>query len=464
MTPRQIARQQLHEQLPTLLSGKSVIVLAPLAEADDSIINTVWEFARTVADCGKPAALVDLSLEHPLLESRAQDSIDEGIVDAFLFGASLEHVSRKQGTSGLYFIGAGSATPDPSAVWESERWARLVRGFANQGAILLLFVPLPVVRRMSVTPDLLVVLSGPGGAADQATEVALLEQSGIPLVRINSVRTTEPVALHRTGPAVLTGPEQPLHEGRSGRRWLAGGAVGLTIIVSTALTAVLLFRDGAVQEGRSGSEAVRDSGPPADEAPAQPDTNTFAGRDTPSSVAGTPVTTAPIASLDTTGLPADSLYYAVQVAALSSFSDATAQANRLFDLGFPATVTAFRPDESRVLFRILVGAHATAVAASRMRLDMRERGILGPTAGVLLRTPLALQAQIEVDTAAADATVAGLRDSGTPAYIVRMPGGTVRILTGAFETPEQARLTDSILSTSGSNLSFVLVPRTGTTR
>jgi hypothetical protein len=45
-----------------------------------------------------------------------------------------------------------------------------------------------------------------------------------------------------------------------------------------------------------------------------------------------------------------------------------------------------------------------------------------------------------------------------------MPDGSVQVLLGAFESPDQAGLSDSVFADAGDDLSMTLVSRVGTTR
>jgi hypothetical protein len=168
---------------------------------------------------------VDLSLDDPVLHTGVQDPPETGIVDAFLFGASLEHVSNQQDVPGLHFIGVGTPPSDSAKVWGSPRWERLVRGFASEGAVLLLYVPASGLGHLAVTPDLIVVLSPRNEPArDRETKVRqLASERGIPAVRI--VPGPTPGAKWRFGSTrtVLTGvpyqeeaarqPLFPTHDG-----------------------------------------------------------------------------------------------------------------------------------------------------------------------------------------------------------------------------------------------------------
>ncbi|KPJ83261.1 MAG: hypothetical protein AMS18_17655 [Gemmatimonas sp. SG8_17] len=160
----------------------------------------------------------------------------------------------------------------------------------------------------------------------------------------------------------------------------------------------------------------------------------------------------------------DSLYYSVQVAAFSRLEDALEYAGELYQAGLPATMTAVRREPDGIWYRVLVGAYGTVRDAAAVRSSMQSNGILEATTGVVLRTPYALRIAIKPDRASAAETAAGLRESGVPAYIVEMPDRSVQVLNGAFESPDQARLTESVFAFSRLGLSLILVPRVGTGR
>jgi cell division septation protein DedD len=414
MTPREIARANIPDEIATLIAGRNIVVLVPQEDVSDSIVDTAWEFARAAASPGRAVALIDLSLEEPALHSRARGAAEEGIVDAFLFGASLEHVSSQQDVPGLYFIGVGTEPSDPAEVWESTRWSRLVRGFTSQGAVMLLFVP-------------------PAGLK------------------------------HRAGPAILTDPEGRLDESevKSGTLARVGLVLASTVAVGAVVTAAVFLLQGVGENPQETREMDRnmasssrgDTQTTPGEAVVAPESNRVEQAIVADSIPGT----APVL----TPAPEDSLFYSVQVAAMGSLNEAIAHANDLYAAGFPATVTVARPEADVTWYRVTVGAHATAGYTSETRQAMRRRGFAG---GFPIRTPHALLINTFLNREEALAHVGGLRESGIPAYIVEAPGGVFRVLLGACETPDQARMTDSVLAVSGGDLSFSLVSRTGTAR
>jgi cell division septation protein DedD len=464
MTPREIARANIPDEIATLIAGRNIVVLVPQEDVSDSIVDTAWEFARAAASPGRAVALIDLSLEEPALHSRARGAAEEGIVDAFLFGASLEHVSSQQDVPGLYFIGVGTEPSDPAEVWESTRWSRLVRGFTSQGAVMLLFVPPAGLKRLRVTPDMVVTLSLHGEDSPQETAaITSFRDSGVPIARIVCEARTSRPSLHRAGPAILTDPEGRLDESevKSGTLARVGLVLASTVAVGAVVTAAVFLLQGVGENPQETREMDRnmasssrgDTQTTPGEAVVAPESNRVEQAIVADSIPGT----APVL----TPAPEDSLFYSVQVAAMGSLNEAIAHANDLYAAGFPATVTVARPEADVTWYRVTVGAHATAGYTSETRQAMRRRGFAG---GFPIRTPHALLINTFLNREEALAHVGGLRESGIPAYIVEAPGGVFRVLLGACETPDQARMTDSVLAVSGGDLSFSLVSRTGTAR
>ena len=63
-------------------------------------------------------------------------------MDLFLYGASLARSARPVPGRGFLLITAGTYTPDPEAILRHPRWEKIVAGFREAQASLLLFVPL----------------------------------------------------------------------------------------------------------------------------------------------------------------------------------------------------------------------------------------------------------------------------------------------------------------------------------
>ncbi len=101
-------------------------------------------------------------------------------------------------------------------------------------------------------------------------------------------------------------------------------------------------------------------------------------------------------------------------------------------------------------------------AAERALARLWSQGLVERPNGTILRTPHAIRLGSYPDIPTAQAARRGLRDRGAAAYIVEASDGSVRLFVGAFETPEQARLADSILAAA--DLQGTVVSRTGIAR
>ena len=119
---------------PTLLlfergAGREWVADAAIALA------TAWNAA------GRRTVLADLSLEDPVLHERIGMGDQDGVVDIFLYGASLARSARPVPGRGFYLIPAGTYTPEPEEIFRHPRWEKIVAGFREAQASLLLFAP-----------------------------------------------------------------------------------------------------------------------------------------------------------------------------------------------------------------------------------------------------------------------------------------------------------------------------------
>jgi hypothetical protein len=121
--------------------GPVLILFDPRADrawvADAAIaLATGWNAT------GRRTVLADLSIEDPVLHERVGVPNLDGVVDLFLYGASLARSARPVPGRGFLLITAGTYTPEPEAIFRHTRWAKIVDGFREAQASLLLFVPL----------------------------------------------------------------------------------------------------------------------------------------------------------------------------------------------------------------------------------------------------------------------------------------------------------------------------------
>jgi hypothetical protein len=61
-----------------------------------------------------------------------------GLSDSFLFGVSLNKVAQPVGSANLYVLPSGTEPVADDAIYRNDRWRRLVAGFREVGALLVL--------------------------------------------------------------------------------------------------------------------------------------------------------------------------------------------------------------------------------------------------------------------------------------------------------------------------------------
>ena len=107
------------------------------AWAADAAVALAAGWARA----GRRVVLADLHLEDPVLHERLGEPNLDGIVDIFMYGASLARTARPVSGRGFYLISPGTYPDDVAAVLRSPRWAKIVAGFNDAHASLVLFAP-----------------------------------------------------------------------------------------------------------------------------------------------------------------------------------------------------------------------------------------------------------------------------------------------------------------------------------
>ncbi|HWK90549.1 MAG TPA: hypothetical protein VNP72_11240, partial [Longimicrobium sp.] len=158
----------------TNAEGPVLLVFDPHADrewlADAAVaLATGWQAT------GRRTVLADLSLEDPFLGDRIGMPSQEGIVDIFLYGASLARSARVVPGRGFVLLSAGTYTEDTVAILRHPRWEQLLSGFRSTGAALLLFVPAdaPGLDAIAARAGEAILLGGEAVARDAALPLAL---------------------------------------------------------------------------------------------------------------------------------------------------------------------------------------------------------------------------------------------------------------------------------------------------
>jgi hypothetical protein len=442
--------------LPVQPTGAVVLLLAgdPSARwAAESALELCSAWARS----GRRIVLADLHFENPVLHELIGEENLEGVVDVFFYGASVSRSARPVPGRGFYLIPAGTYPPDEDAVYRHPRWSKLVAGFRDSSASLVLFAPAEaeVAALAEWISDVYLL----GGEDDLARA---LSESGVP-VRAHLVPPDRRTSRTPTGAAAATTtgrtsppphpeedpdlhlPPPPVRAHGGGRSINVALWLALTIIVLMAIGSVVgrlrpdllpwLGGDSPAAEPAEQSRAV----PPAD-----------------------PLQMEPVAE----GEP---LPYSVQLSAFNSLSAAVQRLYAARD-ALPETPLFVSPEEidGIVYYRVLAGALADTSAARRLSDDLLDRGLVTPqdAAGsmtLIQNAPLAFGLSAYADQQAARTAVDSLLDRNIPAYAVAVPqpGRTTRwqLYAGAYRDSSAAEVMRTLLASAG--VSPPLVTRSG---
>jgi cell division septation protein DedD len=475
MTVRWLTPRDLDELQPSMFAGVTIVAIVPVTTNIDWAADCTWRIAKAAAGEGRRVALADLSIENPALDGGAESPPTEGIVDAFLYGASLGHVAQAQRATGLHYIGAGGRAADPFEVWSHPRWNRLAQGFAQERALLLAFIPPMAIAEFAISPDAIVVLStGEDVGAHDFSGLRRWLDRGIPVMARVSPQpaqaraaTPAPSVQQPVEESTDTDPAPPAPEPKrqpaitarvSPRRILKSGARPAAdklrgpprvkrhhLALAAAVGAIL------VVAAWFGPQLVRQPSPPS----APPERVAAVPAVPPGSVPSPAPVSTPDEPEPIPAPPAsDSLFYGAQVAAFSkadraiSFSDAMA-ARGLEPAVSPVSVGG------GLWYRVILGAFPSAAAADSMRKALWNQNLLEEGQGTVLRTPHALDVGTHGDLEAAETSARGLRERLIPAYVLSAPDGH-HVLIGAFERTDQAAAADSLLAAAGITATLIL--------
>lgn len=410
MMPRALPRSRLGNLIPTLVDSQALVALVPATPNLRWAAEAAWDVARAAAHDHRRVALVDLWIEEPKLHEVVGLTPSDGIVDAFEYGVSLTRAAHE--VDGVFFIAAGSYTASAGEIFGHARWKKLQAGFRSEGALLLLYLSAGALARLAAVPDGLIVVSPDGFEPESSIGQGLIAatQRGVPMLGVVRERWTPPPT--RAVPEPVPAGRPPTTVPRPGPRRRAARPV----LVAATLAAGVAGGWGllALDTGHSPFAARRATPqlpPPTPPSPPPPPR-------------------------------ADTLAWTVQLAAYGSLPKALALADRLREEGpgeVETFVTLIPLGRGTVWYRVLVGSYPTHDSAAAARVALWRRRTVPPGQGELLRAPysLALAGTMDLDS---------LRRRGIPA----LPGRrNVPLLVGAFESPEQASLTQAQLARVG---------------
>ena len=382
-------------------------------------------------------AVGDLMGDVPAVRALVADDDVHGLVDSFLYGVSLSRIARPVAGNGeLYVLPTGSELPDYAHLLRQRRWTRLASGFREIGGLLVLIAPAnaPHLTDLVDQVDGAVIVGDQVPAALPVAQVVTILRIETPASRRPKPRgeAAVPFSPATNGSAIPdVAPETapgfaPERQDRATLTLAGAAGVGLTAVV-----VLLVFWLATAPLAHKWQARARPPRAPLDSllGPATPRGRVPIGADP----AGARAALRPVNPDDSVQASA----YVVKLPAAASAEDAMLKLHA--DGGtLPAATYALDIIGNSTWYQPLCGAFTGRAGADSLLNDLRNHRVIGPSAGVVVRTPYAWR----LDSGVVSDAIPGLLDElsrrALPVYALRQDDGTAWVLVGAFETPAQA--------------------------
>jgi hypothetical protein len=452
VTGMQLVSDDLDREIPGLLASSTVVAIVPATDLRGWAAEMAWRIARAAAAGGRRTVLVDCFVDSPTLHGAESAAHEEGLVDAFEYGASLNRIVQQQPQADLFFIPAGTYAPDAEPVLQNPRWRRLSAGFRHEEALLLLYVGAEHLATIPADPDGIVVLAPQGQdlAVADAPALASAVAKGLPLLAVVADDQTVGLAAPASEPAepIERAPKPASVARDSGATPVSAederhARVGL--IVATMFIVVLgagtAVRFGALNLLRRAPDAAGTR----TEAPARqavrPEARAPALQGQPQAERGL--------QSATSVLPGEPLPFALEVAVLPRLAEAFAMADSLEAHGARTMIAPGRVHGRGVYYRVHAGPFATRARADSARAALTLGGLLARGAGTVTSVPLSVALVGPLSRGGAANERTRLRRAGVPAFVLGQSDGTYRVYTGAFARAVSSTLLHELLTPTG---------------
>ena len=328
-----------------------------------------------------------------------------GLLECLRDGDSISEIARPLTADGTIFVlPSGRGAIAERWVFESARWDRLIGGFREVDALLLLVTP-------SSAPGLDTLIGRVDGVV--AVDLPPTQVRGWPLI----ATVDRPEA---DLPPIIVAP-RPTPAG-SGRRTLSPGVLvtlaGL-LVIGLGAGAWVFARQGALESGRVSAREL--------------ETERAALASRPAEVRIV------IGEIVNPADAARATSFAIELVAANTLASAHSELGALDGSASALTVAPVElGGAGRTWYRALAGAWHTREEAEAWLATERARGVLRVGGGRVVSVPLALELAAVSDPAAASAAIREWATRGITAYALRSVNGRIRIYAGAFEGPAQA--------------------------
>ena len=395
----------------------------------------------------------DLVGDLDVLEAMIPRHDPHGLADSFTYGISLNRIGYavEQG-SNLYIMPSGSEPVATAAIIGHSRWQRLVAGFREVGALLVLVAH----SRAPALSDLVAVTDGALLIADTRLEapahvIARARPRGPAAVAtVSTGGAATPLraapALVRSAPAsagnapTATATPEPVDARASSRRTWAviGMTLAAALVAIAGITVTRILDRSNVETAASGALA-----------PPSPERLTVAA---PAAEAPPPV--------ENPGDSARAARYSVVVVAANTAAGANDNLRRVSAL--PGATSAPSIDGGALWYKVFVGAFTRRADAEALRDSLRAAGPSGEIVEPIVVLPFAVLAADALPVDSVTVVRDRLAASGVATYPLVQDAGTTRLYAGAFTSPDEAMHLAPLLRTAG--IQPRIVYRTGRPR
>ena len=400
----------------------------------DAVAQTALGIARVQAG-HRRVAVGDLLGEAPPIQALVQSDDPHGVVDSFLYGVSLSKIAHRVPDSGeLFVMPTGIGPVDYEELFANDRWRRLIAGFREVGALLILAAPAdaPMVHALVDVSDGAIIV---GDVVPAEVSVA---QS---LAWVRPRRGAAPTAAaerEQVRSATDSAPTDiPVvrQEPDRGPRLIAA-AIALLILAGFAYWGI-----GAYSQRRAIRRATADSA--AAVAAARVRSTDSIARLRRDSIARDSAARAGVADSFPVYAPANPQDSAAAVGysiLLSKYNTKSGAILDLFGRFARLPASTYGMETPSRFYLLLAGAFPSRAAAESLLVRLRVQGRLARDFGSVDRYPLAFLVDSGVTLRDATGRLTRYHARGLPVYGLRQPNGSVRLFFGAYASPEQASL------------------------
>ena len=405
----------------------------------DATAETALGIARIQA-VHRRVALGDLLGEAAPIQVLVQGDDPHGLVDSFLYGVSLSKVARQVPDAGELFVmptGIGPVYYDE--LFANPRWRRLVAGFREVGALLVLVAPAnaPRVHELISATDGVVIVGDevpPQVSVAQALAWVRPRRGAAPPAGTAEASPTvrDASATPSAVPAVArsTGPSSRL----------VAAVVGIAVLLALSYWGISSYSRRSAER-----RAIADSAAAVAAARVRM-TDSIArvrrdsiARDSLARLAagGALADSFPIFSPANPNDSAAAVGYSIL---LSKYNTKSGAILDLFGRFARLPASTYGMESPSRFFLLLAGAFPSRTSAESLLVRLRAQGILARDFGSVERYPLAFLVDSAVTPRETPGRLTRYHARGLPVYGLRQANGTVRLYYGAFANAEQASL------------------------